>query len=298
VLSGWVRSGAFQPLCRGGHASWQALGKIINNLVCGGPSVWSIVNGALLQSSAIATPGASAPPLSEPATEAVTGDPTWDDVALTARLHADGAGAMGLVFRYADNMNYYRFSWDRTLVFLPMPRMAGRRRLVKNIGGIFTLLWEDSGPYESGRDYVLTIVVSGDWLRGYLDGIPIFTVRDADIPAGRVGLYTYQQALARFAGVGVYPADAAQLVRPFISGFKDDAPALPPHRNFALRSKSTLLRKPDRMTPPILEQVRANGFHGVSLDSYLYRVKPGVRALVRRTAKITGCRRQSGGLNG
>jgi hypothetical protein len=35
-LSGWVRSGAFQPLCRGGHASWQALGRIIDNLVCGG----------------------------------------------------------------------------------------------------------------------------------------------------------------------------------------------------------------------------------------------------------------------
>src|SRR6266850_3261222 len=36
VLSGWVRSGAFQPLCREGHASRQALGTIINNLVCDG----------------------------------------------------------------------------------------------------------------------------------------------------------------------------------------------------------------------------------------------------------------------
>lgn len=36
VLSGWGRPGAFQPLCQGGHASRQALGKIINNLVCGG----------------------------------------------------------------------------------------------------------------------------------------------------------------------------------------------------------------------------------------------------------------------
>jgi hypothetical protein len=91
---------------------------------------------------------------------------------------------------------------------------------------------------------------------------------------------------------------STKLVRPFIGGFKDDVPALPTHRNFALRRQSTLFRKPDRLTAPILEQFRANGFHGVSLDSYLYRAKPGVRALVRRTAKITGCRRQSGGLNG
>ena len=91
---------------------------------------------------------------------------------------------------------------------------------------------------------------------------------------------------------------STKLVRPFIGGFKDDAPALPTHRNFALRSTLTRFRKPDRFTASILERVRAHGVHGVSLDSSLDRVTPGVRALVRRTAIITGCRRQSGGLNG
>ena len=69
----------------------------------------------------------------------------------------------------------------------------GYRRLVKNVAGAFTLLWEDDFAYEIGRTYEITIVAIGSTLRGYLDGVPMFVVEDSDLAAGRIGLYCWAQ---------------------------------------------------------------------------------------------------------
>lgn len=63
---------------------------------------------------------------------------------------------------------------------------------------------------------------------------------------------------------------SAERVRPFIRRFQDDAMAFPTDQDLVLSGEPTILREPDCLTSTILEQLRAGGFHGVSLDSRLY----------------------------
>ncbi|HEX6075892.1 MAG TPA: hypothetical protein VFZ32_11605, partial [Micromonosporaceae bacterium] len=162
-----------------------------------GPSAWTTAGGALRQTSNIFEPPIDRDTLSKRGTQAVAGDPAWTDVVVSARIQSFDDDAIGILFRYADAANFYRFSMDS---------QRGYRRLVKAVAGAFTLLWEDDVAYEVGRSYEITLTLAGSTLRGYLDGIPMFVVEDADVPAGCIGLYCWGNADARFSRVRVYPA--------------------------------------------------------------------------------------------
>ncbi len=166
----------------------------------GGPSVWSTLDGALRQTSEIFEPPIDRDTLSKRGTHAVAGDPAWTDIVVSTRLRSVDDDAIGILFRYADDANFYRFSMDS---------QRGYRRLVKAAAGEFTLLWEDDVAYEVGQSYEITLALTGATLRGYLDGIPLFVVEDPDVPAGRIGLYCWGNADARFSRVRVYPARMA-----------------------------------------------------------------------------------------
>jgi hypothetical protein len=162
------------------------------------PSQWTTVDGALRQTSNIFEQPIDRDTLSKRGTQAVAGDPTWTDVVITVRLQSFDDDALGVLFRYADADNFYRFSMDSE---------RGYRRLVKAVGGVFTLLWEDAVAYEVGRSYDLALTLTGSTLRGHMDGIPLFVVEDGDVPAGRIGLYCWENADARFSHVRVFPAN-------------------------------------------------------------------------------------------
>lgn len=170
--------------------------RIVNEGSVGGPSDWRIIDGTLRQTSSIHTPPDDRGTLSKLGTQIVAGNSAWTDTVFSARLQSS-EGAIGVLFRYGDANNYYRFSMDRE---------RGYRRLVKNVGGTFTLLWEDGVAYEVGRNYELTVAAVGSTLRGYLDGIPMFVVEDGDLGAGQVGLYCWKNTSAQFFQVRVYPA--------------------------------------------------------------------------------------------
>jgi len=118
----------------------------------------------------------------------------WTDYRLSVYLSASGGGAMGLVFRYSDLNNYYRFSMDRNRKY---------RRLVSVVSGIHTTLKQDDFIYEPQVDYLITIEAIGDALRVYQDGALIFDVKDAAHPNGSVGSYCYDNPGARFNDVRV-----------------------------------------------------------------------------------------------
>jgi len=88
--------------------------------------------------------------------------------------------------------NYYLFSMDRQHSY---------RRLVKKVGDLATVLWQDTVPYTVGQSYELTLRAVGSELRGYLDGVPIFTVYDGDLKGGQVGFYCSANPGARFERV-------------------------------------------------------------------------------------------------
>jgi hypothetical protein len=157
------------------------------------PSQWGVVDGALHQTSGVF--GGSTDPSvpDKPGTVALVGDLDWTDYRLTVSLASDDpTGAIGAVVRYANADNYYRFSMDHE---------GNYRRLIKKTGGVLSVLWQDAGPFLVGHEYVLALQCDGNLLTGYLDGTQLFQVVDDGINAGRIGLYCWANAGARFGDV-------------------------------------------------------------------------------------------------
>jgi hypothetical protein len=164
-----------------------------------GASSWTtIADGWLQQTGDIDSPALGDGAVSRLGTQQIAGDPTWADVIASARLRSSDGDPIGLLFRYVDADHYYRFSIDR---------ITGYRRLVKNSGGTFSVLWEDSIAYQLDRPYEIAIVAQRSTLRGFIDGIATFVVWDDEIAAGSIGLYCAGNRDARFAQVRVYPGD-------------------------------------------------------------------------------------------
>lgn len=153
-----------------------------------------VANGALRLDSLIAEGGAP----EYPGAYAIAGDPVWTDVILRARVRSAG-GVIGVVIRAKDPANYYRFSMNS----------AGDRLLVKKAGGSTTVLWRDAAAYVPDRTYELTVSAIGGTLRGFIDGVPLFAVDDAEIAAGGVGLFTWNNQQTWFSDVRVWPGTQA-----------------------------------------------------------------------------------------
>lgn len=179
----------------GDMSAWQVVDEGTDSR----PSAWTVEagKGLLRQDSDIHSPPRDRDTLDKKGTQVVAGDATWEDVVLSARLRSVDDDAIGLLLRYTDVDNYYRFSMDSQRRY---------RRLVKDVGGVFTLLWEDAFAFEPNRAYEVTLAAVGGTLRGYWDGVPMFTVRDRDLDRGQVGLYCWENQAARFSQVRVYPA--------------------------------------------------------------------------------------------
>ena len=79
-----------------------------------------------------------------------------------------------------------------------------RLRLVKNLGGTFSLLQEDVITYGRRHGSELTVVVSQSNIRHFFDGKPVFVIEDSDYTHGHVGLYCAASTDARFSDIRVY----------------------------------------------------------------------------------------------
>ena len=159
-------------------------------------SEWAVVNQELHQSSNIY--GFVGGTYNDPGTYIVTGDRGWTDYRFEVRLRSDDNDAIGVLFRYQDENNFYRFSMDRERRY---------RRLIKKVNGVVTLLWSDQERYRRFFWHTLRIDCLGSQLIATLDGEPLLAVIDSDIDFGRIGLYCRANRAARFDSVRV-TADA------------------------------------------------------------------------------------------
>ena len=91
--------------------------------------------------------------------------------------------ALGVIFRFQDGENYYRFSMDRERAY---------RRLTKTVGGVTTILAEDGTAYQLNRWYTVKITVSDSAIQVSLDDVPLFSVTDSSVPSGMIGLYSWE----------------------------------------------------------------------------------------------------------
>jgi hypothetical protein len=98
------------------------------------------------------------------------------------KLKSQDSGTVGVMFRYFDNDNYYRLTWNS---------YGSVRRLEKKQNGEFYLLSEDAVPYVRNRVYLLEILAKGATLQVHVDGKRIFSDTDSSIKSGTIGLYSW-----------------------------------------------------------------------------------------------------------
>ena len=170
-----------------------------------GPSEWSATSGALVQSSNIYSTPTDASDLSKLGTFALyeandvnpPGPPpgsVWTDYQVTLTMLSDDDDAIGVMFRYQDPDNYYRFSWDKE---------RSCRRFVKCKNGVFTLLAEDDVLYEAGRTYYVEVLADGTALEVLIDSSLIFSVTDDTFSNGTIALYSWANRASSFDDVSV-----------------------------------------------------------------------------------------------
>jgi len=127
----------------------------------------------------------------------------WTDYRITLNMESGDNGAIGVLFRYLNNNNYYRFSWDSG---------QGYRRLIKREFGEFTLLAEDAVPYIPGQTYRVEIVAQGSTLQILIDGALIVSVTDSSIPSGSIGLYSSGNEGSQFDDIVVEDLSTGDLL--------------------------------------------------------------------------------------
>jgi hypothetical protein len=112
----------------------------------------------------------------------ITGEKSWDNIRIQTTLRSYD-NTIGVVFRYQDQDNYYRFSMDHK---------NNQRCLTKKVNGKFFLLWKGNGSFEPGKSHNLTIEAYKNQLMGYIDETLVFKVLDKDIMFGQFGFFSWQ----------------------------------------------------------------------------------------------------------
>ena len=173
----------------GNFAGW----TVVDQGTSSAPSSWSVTSGELRQTSNINNGSSSG--LSFLGTHLRYNQGFgWTNYHLGLTLRSTDDDTIGVMVRYQDSNNYYRFSWDR---------QRSIRRLVKVQNGVFTLLAEDSVPYNQRQTYDVGVEADGSQLTVRINGATIFDVADSSLTAGTVALYTWANNGARFDNVEV-----------------------------------------------------------------------------------------------
>jgi hypothetical protein len=149
-----------------------------------GASTWVETATILMQLSSI---GDAAPndPVANPGTVFLPQSTIPDDVQFTVQMSSLDKGSMGVVFRYQDAGNHYRFVMNRAARF---------RQLQKAVGGQWSILWQDRADYNLVQWYRIRTLSVGDRHRIFVDGELLVDVVDAAHQSGRVGMYCWQNA--------------------------------------------------------------------------------------------------------
>jgi hypothetical protein len=104
----------------------------------------------------------------------------WTNYRVNLSLGSARYDDIGVMFRFQDSDNYYRFSWSD---------QHRQRRLVKYQNGTFTLLAADTTLDVTEPSYQLTIVADDANVEVWIDATPIFSITDDSFPYGTIALY-------------------------------------------------------------------------------------------------------------
>jgi hypothetical protein len=156
-----------------------------------GTAMWAAGAGVLRQDGSyhvVDPPLVTSPP--RLGTYAIhAGGADWRDIRFAARIRASAQGAIGMVFRYRDMQNHYRFAFDSS---------RNVRELTKRVNGITHTLFSQPFAFVAGNHYEVVVEALSGRLRVSVDGAQIGEVFDDDLVLGSAGFYTYLRPLPRF----------------------------------------------------------------------------------------------------
>jgi lysophospholipase L1-like esterase len=168
----------------GNSNGWTSIDDNIEN-----PSAWSAGTGRLVQTVATNDFG-------KDVTETYRrGTYQWfeDSVNLTNyRFAVDvtprpaSSDDVGVMFRYTNNDNYYRFSLNSE---------SGSARLEKKLNGTFITLANNYRGYLPNRLQQIVVEVDGPLIQVFVNDDPLFAAHDTSHEQGGIGLYTRDGAL-------------------------------------------------------------------------------------------------------
>jgi len=205
-------------------------------------SDWEVVAGRLEHANPLCEPGTTL--IDRPGSYARYDAGTdWADYTMETLVSSDSDGYVGIIFRWQDADNYYRFSWKRG---------QSLRLLTKKENGRFRILAQDNAAYLPETHYALGVDVSGGVIKVYVDDQLVFHVADpAPIPAGTVALYSCGTDVAGFDFVDVWDRSGAQSLNPpsGAASFADRVNALQPGEWARLN-----INRFDQVWPPLAQR--------------------------------------------
>jgi lysophospholipase L1-like esterase len=148
------------------------------------PSNWGVVNQAYVQTEWTNSSGKDVTETYHRGSYAFLDSTAGlDDYRLSVDIvpDEDSADDIGVMFRYANANNYYRFSLNS---------LNGFARLESNLNGSFITLAKNLRGYRPGILQNIVVEVEGPLIQVFLNGDPLFAARDTDHPNGGIALYS------------------------------------------------------------------------------------------------------------
>ncbi|MHC5055622.1 MAG: PDZ domain-containing protein [Planctomycetota bacterium] len=132
---------------------------------------------------------------------AAAGETSWDGYRYEASVMCPGAGGAGLAFAVRDARNFHLFRavGDPGETGLAPSRLA----LVRVRDGQETVLAEREWGPRPQTYYRMAVDLDGDSIRCFVDGAPALEAADADLSAGRIGVWALEGEGAFFDDVAV-----------------------------------------------------------------------------------------------
>jgi lysophospholipase L1-like esterase len=108
------------------------------------------------------------------------------------------ADDIGVMFRYQNPQNYYRYSLNSRF---------GTSRLEKRVGGTFIPLATNSRGFTENQLLQITVYVSGPKIFVFLNNDLVFAVSDSSLTTGSVALYTQERAVFDNVQITAIPSE-------------------------------------------------------------------------------------------
>jgi hypothetical protein len=124
-------------------------------------------------------------------------DKVYSDVTVTTKFKPVSGNtdrAAGIIFRIQDKDNYY---------ILRANALEDNVNIYKYVGGWRRAIQEASAKVPSGAWQELRVEVSGNHIRGFLNGKQVVEATDNTFKAGKIGLWTKEDSVTCFDNVSI-----------------------------------------------------------------------------------------------